>query len=260
MHHSLLFKTDALVLSLILFFGMIVMVILGRSAGKMWNKDESEPKGGVNSLFGGLFALSGLILAFTFGMSGTRLEKVRDVIESEANDIGTAILRSDLYADSVRDDFRKDFKDYLEAVIAFYDNAANLDLLHKAKEDAGRAAQRLWARAAEQSKLPNMLIPSNQMIPSLNSMFDVAQSREIILKSRVPDLVVYMLFISVLATCFIGGFTSGSLHPKEWIIVAGFAIVTVMVVYTTIDLSRPLRGMIKDDAGKRAIIELRKMF
>jgi len=130
----------------------------------------------------------------------------------------------------------------------------------KAKADAEKAGRRLWVRAAQQSKLPNMLIPSNQMIPSLNGMFDAAQSREIILRQKVPDLIVYMLFIAVFATCFIGGFTSGAFHPKEWIIVVGFSIVTAMVVYTTIDLSRPLRGMIQDDAGKNAIVELRKMF
>ena len=89
MHYSFIFKTDALILSLILFVGMLTMVILGRFSGRKWNKEESEPKGGISSLFGALFALSGLILAFTFGMSGSRLEKVRNVIESEANDIGT---------------------------------------------------------------------------------------------------------------------------------------------------------------------------
>ena len=259
MMHSFIFRTDAIVLSLILLFGMIAMIVLGRLACKMWNKEGGEPKGGINSLFGGLFALSGLILAFTFGMSGSRLEKVRGVVEQEANDIGTAILRSDLYADSVREGFRKDFKIYVDAVIAFY-NATEVEMLYKAKEDAAGPGQRLWERAAQQSKLPNMLIPSNQMIPALNSMLDIAQSREIILKSAVPDLIIYMLFVCVLATCFIGGFTSGPFHPKETIIVAGFAIVTAMVVYTTIDLSRPLRGVIKDDAGKQAIIELRKMF
>ena len=178
MNQSLIFRTDALVLSLFLFFGMIVMVIFGRLACRMWNREESEPKGGINSLFGGLFALSGLVLAFAFGMSGTRLEKVRNVVELEANEIGTAILRSDLYADSVRDGFREDFKDYVEAVISFYNNATNLNLLHKAKEDATKAAQRLWARAAQQSKLPNMLIPSNQMIPSLNGMLYFWQMRK----------------------------------------------------------------------------------
>jgi hypothetical protein len=260
MTHSFIFKTEAIVLSIVLFIGMIVMVLLGRLSCKMWNKEESEPKGGINSLFGGLFALSGLLLAFAFGMSGTRLEKVRDVVELEANEIGTAVLRSDLYVDSVRDEFRKDFKDYLEAVIAFYNSAGETTLVYKSKEDAAKAADRLWARAAQQSKLPNMLIPSNQMIPSLNGMFDAAQSREMILRQKVPDLIVYMLFIAVFATCFIGGFTSGSFHPKEWIIVAGFSIVTAMVVYTTIDLSRPMRGMIKDEAGRHAILELRKMF
>jgi len=107
MKHSLIFRTEALTLSIVLFIGMIVMVVLGRLSGRMWNKDESEPKGGINSLFGGLFALSGLLLAFTFGMSGSRLEKVRSVVELEANQIGTAVLRSDLYADSARDGFRK---------------------------------------------------------------------------------------------------------------------------------------------------------
>src|SRR5215467_10354259 len=107
-HHSFIFRTDAVVLSLILFFGMIAMTGLGRLASKLWNKEGGEPKGGVNSLFGGLFALSGLILAFTFGMSGSRLERVRGVIEQEANDIGTAVLRADLYGDSVRNGFRSD--------------------------------------------------------------------------------------------------------------------------------------------------------
>ena len=59
MNYSFIFKTDALVLSIFLFIGMIVMIIMGRFACRMWNKEESEPKGGVGSLFGALFALSG---------------------------------------------------------------------------------------------------------------------------------------------------------------------------------------------------------
>jgi hypothetical protein len=91
-------------------------------------------------------------------------------------------------------------------------------------------------------------------------MFDVATTREVVLKSRVPDLVVYMLFICVLTSCFIGGFTSAAFRKKDWIIILGFALVTSMVVYTTLDLGRPMRGVIKDEAGKEAIIELRQMF
>jgi hypothetical protein len=240
---------------------MIMMVTAGRWASIKWGREEGEPKGGLNSLLGVLFGLSGFILAFTFGMSGTRLEKVRNVVEQEANDIGTAILRSDLYADSVREEFRADFKNYLEAVIDFYENTSNINRLYKAKEDAARAAAGLWALATRQSKLPNMLIPSNQMVPALNAMFDTAQTREIILKSKVPDLIVYMLFVCVLSTCFVGGFTSTSFFQrKDWVIITGFALVSSMVIYTTLDLARPMRGVIKEKAGQEAIIELREMF
>ena len=258
--YSLINRTEAIVLALILFIGMIIMAVLGRYASRMWNKEHSGPEGGMNSIFGAMFALSGLILAFTFGMSGTRLEKVRNVVAEEAKDIEAAILRSDLYADSIRDGFRNDFKNYLEAIIASYNGVYNLDQLHKAKEDAEKARKSLWACAAQQSKLPNMLTPSAQMLTALGGMFDVAQSRDIILKSKVPDLIIYMLFVCVLATCFIGGFTSRPFGSKEWVIVVAFSIVTAMVAYTTIDLARPLRGIIKDEAGQEAIIELRKMF
>jgi len=258
--NTLLQRTDAAVLGLVIFVGMILMIILGRRVGKVWNREQSEPKGGVGSLFAALFALSGLILAFTFGMSQNRLERVRGVVEVEANDLGTAILRADLYPDSAREAFRADFKNYLDAVIAFYENATDFDRVHKAKDDAAKAAERLWARAAIQSKLPNMFLPSQQMVPALNDMFDIAQRREIVLRSKIPDLIVYMLFICVLAGCFIGGFTSGNFGRADWIIIGGFVFVTSMVVYTTLDLSRPLRGIITDVPGREAIVELRSMF
>jgi hypothetical protein len=98
------------------------------------------------------------------------------------------------------------------------------------------------------------------MVPALNEMFDIAQSRELVLKSKIPDLIVYMLFVCVLVACFIGGFTSGHFTYRDRIIVAGFVVVTAMVVYTTLDLSRPLRGIITDVPGRDAIVGLRAMF
>jgi len=260
MDNSFIHTTDALVLCILLFIAMMAMVALGRIAGKIWHKEVDEPRGGVNSLLGAVFALFGFILAFTFGMSGSRYENVRNVIVEEANDIGTAILRADLYSDSVRDAFRADFKKYLEARIDYYNHATDTALLMKAKADAAKAAEALWARAMQQSKLPNMLIPSNQMIPALNAMFDIATTREVILIARVPDVIIWMLFILSLASSFIAGFTSLSIRHKDWIIIAGFALLSSMIIYITLDLGRPMRGIIKAEMGQQAILDLQKMF
>src|SRR4051794_3521500 len=193
MDHSLIHRTDALVLCIFLFFGMLVMVPAGRIAGKLSRQEDGEPKGGVGSILSALFGLSAFILAFTFGMSASRYNNVRDLVVDEANDIGTAVLRSELYSDSVRDAFHADFKKYIDARISFFNNAADTVLLKKAKNDAAEAATVLWSMAARQSKLPNMLIPSNQMVPALNNMFDIATTIEMTLLARVPDLIIYML-------------------------------------------------------------------
>lgn len=253
-------RADSFILCLMLFTAMLVMVVLGRLVRRSWWREETEEKGGINSLLTAMYALFGFILAFTFGMSGNRYDNVRNVIVDEANNIGTAVLRSDLYPDSVRDAFRADFKNYVKARISYYDNVRDTALLFQSRRDAAKASAALWARAAEQSKLPNMLIPSNQMIPALNAMFDIATSREVLLKARVPDVIIYMLFFLALATSFIGGFTSPIIRHKDWIVIVAFSLLTSMVIYITLDLGRPMRGIIKADWGQEAIVALLDMF
>jgi len=257
MEISLIHKTDSFILCIILFVAMLVMFPLGRIAGTAWRRSEDEPKGGVSSILSALFGLSAFVLAFTFGMSASRYSNVREIIVEEANDMGTALLRSDLYSDSVRNEFRHDFKDYIEARLAYYNSIADTVLFNKAKRDAENAGNALWSRAIQQSKLSNMLIPSNQMIPALNSMFDIATTIEMTLYARVPDLIVYMLFMLALVTSFIAGFTTSSgMRRKDWIIITMFALLSSMVIYVTLDLSRPMRGIIRADLGQQVILDL----
>lgn len=257
MEVSLIHKMDAFTLSVILFVAMLIVFPLGRKAAKAWRQTEGEAQSGVNSLLAALFGLSAFVLAFTFGMSAERYSNVREIIVEEANDMGTAVLRSDLYPDSVRNEFRNDFSKYIEARLDYYNHITDTALFNKSKRDAENAANVLWLRAMQQSKLPGMLIPSSQMIPALNSMFDIATTIEVTLYARVPDLIVYMLFILALATSFIGGFTTNAgIRRKDWIIITMFALLSSMVIYVTLDLSRPMRGIIKADLGQQVIVNL----
>lgn len=257
MEYSFIHRTDALVLCLFLFIAMLLTFQLGQLTEKKWKQEESETKG-ISFLLSAIFGLSAFILAFTFGISAERYSNVRNLIIEEANDIGTALLRSDLYSDSVKDAFRADFKQYLDARISFYDHVTDLGSLTNVKQNAEKARTALWSRVTQQSKVPNMLIPSNNMIPALNNMFDIATTIEMNLYARVPDLIIYMLFILGLVTSFIGGYTSKSLKQKDWIIIIAFALFSSMVTYITLDLGRPMRGVIKGNIGKEAIIDIRK--
>jgi hypothetical protein len=257
---SFLDRTDAIVLCSFLLISMVLVVVAGSKAARLWNKSKEEPQQGIKNLLTVLYTLSGFILAFTFGMSGTRYEKIREVIEEEANDLTTAIHRADLYPDSIRQVFRADLKIYLEDIITYYNNPKDLNLVQSSKEDAEHTGHKLWALASQEAKRPEMIAQTQQMVPALNNMLDSAQKREIVFRSHVPDLILVMLFICVITTCFVSGFTANVIHTKEWVIIIGFSLVTVMVIFTTLDLARPTRGFIKSDAGRDAIKELRHMF
>ena len=241
-----------------LLAAMFLLFWLGLYLRKRWNILNLEAKGGVLTIQSALLALFGFILAFTFGMSGNRYDYVRDVNIDESNAIGTAILRSGLYSDSVKQIFHTHFNEYLEGRILMYKDPADLAKVSEGKKNAGTAANSLWQLAMQQSKLPNMLIPSNNMVPALNEMFDIGAKRDILLRTSIPDLIIYMLLTLALLISFTGGITStGELGIRDLIVICCFIIFTSLIIYITLDLGRPLRGLIRAGAAEQSILDLR---
>jgi len=206
---------------------------------------------------GSVFGLLGLLLAFTFGMSASRYDARRLVIVEEANKISTAFLRSNMYVDSVRDGFREDFRHYLEARISYHDAYGDTTRCRIANDSATKYIARLWARATSQSRLPNNLSASNQMIPGLNFMFDIAVSRDAALHAQIPNSIIYLLFILAMCCSFFVGISTSRDNKVNWPVILGFCLLVTCVVYTILDLDRPYRGFIKSDQNEKYIRAVR---
>lgn len=261
MNYSLFFRTDASILCLLLFIACVLMVMLGKFVRhKYLRADQQESKGGVNSLLGALFGLWGFMLAFTFGNSASRFDNVRNIMVDESNILRNAILRTDVFPDSVRTVLRKDLRKYLEARISYYEDVKDFKKFAKAKEDAVQTGKALWATTVEASKQPNMGPAANNMFATLTTMFDAGSKRDAVLRSGVPELIVYMLFFLALVISFIGGFTTPVIKQKEWIVITGFILLACIIIYITLDLGRPMRGLIKPDVGQDRMVALRKFF
>jgi hypothetical protein len=261
MRYSLFFRTDASVICLILFACCILMVVLGRFLrNKYFHADQQESKGGVSSLLGALFGLWGFLLAFTFSNSAARFDGVRTIMVDESNIIRNTFLRTETFPDSIGNSLRADLKIYLDARIAYYHDATDLVKFGKAKENAREAGKRLWTKTAQAASLPNMGLVCSNMYNSLTAMFDLAAKRDALLLSGIPELIIYMLLFLALAVSFIGGFTTPVINTKEWIVVGGFILLACIIIFLTLDLSRPMRGFIKPDAGEERIEKLRDLF
>ena len=252
---------DASIICVMLFFLMALAVAVGNKMRKLfWNAEEADTKGGVNSLLGALFGLWGFLLAFTFSQSGSRFESVRNMMVDESNVLRNSILRADMYPDSVRLAYRADFKKYLEERIAYYDYSSNETEFKKNRSELSKTAASLWARTAEQAKNPGLSGATLGMSAALTGLFDIGIKREALLSFGIPNPISYMLIILALSICVVGGFTTPSIKRKEWIVIAFFAGLASTILFITMDLARPMDGLIKPDTGQATIIHLRELF
>jgi len=250
---SFLSSFSAVELAIALFIAMLIFYLVGL---RLSGRKQRSKIGPVESSVLGLLAL---LLAFTFGNASSRYDMRRHIIVEEANNIGTAILRADLYPEEERKGFRADFKDYVEARIAFFeagaDPAKHVETLRLTDE----ISKRLWARTARLAQNRDNLIPSNQMVPALNAMIDIVTTRNEGSLSRVPDSIIWMLF----ALCCINSFIIGFEHSEEgkWrpgVIV--FILAITISVFIILDLDRPRRGLITLGPVNQNIVALRQMF
>jgi hypothetical protein len=82
-----------------LFVGMLVLLETGRRLGlRRLAQDSEAAQVGFGVVEGAIFALMGLLIAFTFSGAASRFDTRRQLVVDEANAIGTAYLRLDLLA------------------------------------------------------------------------------------------------------------------------------------------------------------------
>jgi len=79
-----------LLYALLLFFGMLILLEAGRRLGVRRRKGEP---GSLGTVEGAVFALFGLMVAFTFSGAATRFNEKRMLIAEEVNAIEIACLR-----------------------------------------------------------------------------------------------------------------------------------------------------------------------
>ena len=120
-----------------LFVGMLLVLELGRRLGSRRLQSESA-RGGFGAVEGAIFALFGLLVAFTFSGAASRFDSRRALVADEANAIGTAYLRLDLLASGDQSDLREMFRGYLDSRLEVYRKLPDLEDGPRGTESLGR--------------------------------------------------------------------------------------------------------------------------
>ena len=251
MNLSWLFRADATLISLLVAVTMFAAAAL--SAQLASQARSGDEKHGLAAIENGLLGLLGLLLAFTFSGAASRFEQRAALMVESANALRAAAMRTDLYPAAARESLRRDLRAYLDAQVDFYRAEHDDEALAAAVARSDAAQKRLWAQVSELARDSGNGVATAQMMATLDRLFALAGSRQVAARTHMPDAIVLLLFVMAVATAFTSGYGSGVVGRFSWGGYLGFALLTALVVYVTLDLDRPGRGIIRRDVQEAAI-------
>lgn len=251
------FLLTLLFYALALFIGMLLCGEAGRALAK--RRARTDPDGawqGVGILDGAVFALLGLIIAFSFSGAVSRFDERRSLVVEEVNAVGTAYLRLDLLAPDAQPPLRDAFREYLDSRIEFYRVIADTDTALAELARSQQLQADIWKmgrEAAAGSQPATMLL-----LPALNDMFDIASARVIAAQLHPPFIIFAMLFVLALIASGLAGYAMAQAKSRNWLHPVAFASVTTVLFYVILDLEFPRFGLIRIDSFDQFLVDLAK--
>jgi hypothetical protein len=256
MEHGIL----ALGLAVGLFFGMLVLSEIGRRIGiRRLAQDPEGAEAGVGVVDGAVFALLGLLMAFTFSGAAARFDARRQLIVEETNDIGTAYLRLDLLPVDAQPKLREKFRQYVDARLELYRKLPNIAAANEELVKANKLQGEIWrqAVAASASQGASPAAPM-LLLTALNAMIDITTTRTMAMQIHPPPVIFVMLFGLALTSSLLVGYGMAASKQRNWLHTLGLAFTIAAAVFVILDIEYPRAGFIRVDAFDRTLTELRE--
>jgi hypothetical protein len=242
-----------------LLLGMLLAIEVGRRLGVA--RLARDPEGltrGVGAAESAVFALLGLLIAFTFSGAASKFEGRRHLITEEANALGTAWLRVDLLPEDAQPAVRAKFRAYLDARLAAYAAMPDRSAAFAKLGESVALQADLWALALAAARRPDAPAAAAMLLlPALNAVFDIATTRTAATENHPPDAIYVMLILLSLVAALLIGYSGAQNTGRNWLHWLSFALILTLAIFLILDIEYPRRGLIRIDSADHLLIELR---
>lgn len=222
-------------LSIPLFFVMLLLLEAGR---RFKARTGLEPSATIENAD---FALFGLLLAFTFSGAIGRFDEHRSLVTDELNAIDTAYHHLDLLPPQTQPPIRQLFRDYVTSRLNQYETSD-----HSVSPESRRLQEEIWKESAAAALMsqPNSNPATVVLLPALNNMLDITNTRRNAFNMHPPD-AVFLLLLSLSCLCaFIAGLVIKPGH-NNWLHMVTFAAFVSLTIGTILDIEYPHHGLIR---------------
>lgn len=238
---AILTEVDSWVIATFLAGVMLAAWRVGWWRGRRLTQEErDQPTSKFNDA---IMALLGLMLAFTFSMSLAKHDQRRQMVVSDSNSIGDFYTCVSLLKEPVRGTLQAVVREYVRQRLALA-NASRHDpaALEKVLAEIQGMQDQMQALVGEAVEGGTPIA-----VPLVNTLNEVTSSHAARLaaaRDRLPWSIVALLFLAAVLSMALMGKHQALSEQRECTATVGFVLLISMVVWVTLDLNQPHRGVI----------------
>ena len=241
-----------------LIFVIILVITLesgfrvGLKRRDTWKDADS---GGGAVVLTSMFAVMGLVLAFTYASGVSRYDTRKNAVMTEANALGTAFHRADLVAEPGRTELRAILLDYARSRVfeqgTLSSNEERSAILNATLEKQAK----LWPATKRVVQQGNPGPVEVSLVAAINGVLDAHTIRFSAAIDKLPKVTMWMLVFIAGASLAVAGYNAGIQgRMSRWRMTA-FALVLTFLMLVILDFDRPNDGMvIVNNASIRSVI------
>ena len=236
-----------LLFAVLLLSGMLLMLEAGRRLGTKRRARETDgERASLGTIEGAVFALFGLVVAFTFSGAASRFNEKRALIAVESNSIETAYLRLQLLSEKARPELQELFRRYLETRLETYRRLPDMEAARVEIAESKKIQREIWNKAVAATQSSGSHPDAGKLLlPALNDMIDITTTRGMALQNHPPNIIYALLFSLGLICSVLAGYRMANGQHRSWLHIMSFALITVIVVFVIIDVEYPRAGLIR---------------
>jgi hypothetical protein len=248
------------VFALLLFLSMLCMLEVGRRLGLSRRQHETDSdRSNFGAIEGAVFAVFGLLIAFTFSGAASRFNEKRMLIAQEVNAVQTAYLRLELLPQEQRIALQELFRQYVDSRLDSYRRMPDRQAAAAEMVKSEKLQKQIWETAVTATTLPGAHPDAGWLLlPALNAMIDITTVRTMALQIHPPRTIYVLLFGLGLVCSLLAGYRMASAQYRSWLHILGFTVVVVVIAYVILDLEYLREGLIRIQTADQLLVKARE--
>ena len=243
--------------SLLTFAALIAALLAGLEAGRRLGRrlDLSKDEIGTGAAEGVIFAVFGLIVAFTFSQAASRFNERRRLIVDQANALGTANLRLDALDPADRAAIRRKMLEWAQLAQTLSASAGDSAARDATLAQGAKLQGEIWSLAAAAVEKKQQPALWAFVMPPINDWTDLTSVREALNYLGTPPVVMPTVIGMSLVASILAGFQMSRYPRQSTLHRAVFAASLAFIITVMLDLNRPRSGLIRIGAADRSMAQ-----